>query len=281
MTKLPETPQDRFLSLIALAKREKVRLTPEIEKEIRDHLAEAQARAERGEPMTQEMIEFMENVRLWVGMPEEWREKLRTVEAMANSPEFHEAQKRHISIRQWLDLLHVAGANKEKAQKGNTITEDINWIDETFRFPGRGVIKAKESLSIIDHEKLTRLPDGLVVEKGLHLGGCTGLKSLPEDLRVGSYLNLGGCTGLVKLPERITVGGTLCLTNCTGLKSLPEGLGVGIDLWLNGCTGLTKLPEGLRAGRDLFLSKNLNEQVKQDAERLKKEGQIGGEIKYF
>ena len=251
----------------------KVKLTPEIEKEIRKHLAEAQARAERGEPMTQEMKEVMENVRLWVGMPEAWRNRLRTVEEMTKYPLIikapEEAKQRHISVRQWLDLLHMAQARAERGKK--------RWIDQTFLFPGGGKIDAK-SLDLGKCTGLTILPEGLVVREMLYLGKCTGLQKnkdkllplllekvkegeigglnlwgwplgdgdFPKGLKVVEGLELVDCTGLTSLPEGLEVGWVLNLRGCTGLTSLPEGLKVGGNLILDGCSGLTELPEGLR-----------------------------------
>jgi hypothetical protein len=83
------------------------------------------------------------------------------------------------------------------------------------------------------------------------------------------------------LPDNLSVGGYLHLGGCTGLTELPEGLKVGGDLHLGGCTGLTELPEGLKVGGDLYLSKDLNEQVIKDADRLKEEGKIAEEITGF
>ena len=250
MTKTPETPQV-LLDTLKTAEKAKVKLTPEIEQEIREHLAEAQARAERGEPMTQEMAEFMENVRLWVEMPEGWREKLRTVKDMKNDDEWREIKKCHISVRQWLDLLRMAEAKEEKDEKG--------WIHENFQFPGEGKIRLVTNLDF------------------RHL---SNLKGLPEGLEVVEFLFLDNSTGLISLPEGLSVGMEMSLNGCTGLTGLPEGLKVGGSLFLNGCTGLTHLPEGLSVGNNLFLAENLSKQVKKDAEKLKKEGKIRGNIEY-
>ena len=62
------------------------------------------------------------------------------------------------------------------------------------------------------------------------------------------------------------------------LNRLPDGLSVDGDLSLYGCTGFKKLPDDLSVDGDLYLSPDLNEQVKKDAERLKAEGKIRGEI---
>jgi len=247
MTKKPETPQTPLDSLSDITKgaeKLKVKLTPEIEKEIREHLAEAQARAERGEPMTQEMKEFMENVRLWVGMPEWWREKFKAMETMKKDIEAmkqareapQEAKQRHISVEQWLDFEHLLYmASKASVYEGVPITDD-EWIGRNILFPGKGKIETKESLDIRKRTEITRLPEGLMV---------------------GGGLNLDGCTEITELPKGMMVRWSLCLRDCIAL---------------------TRLPADLEVGGNLDLTKNLNEQVKNDAERLKKDGRIKGKI---
>jgi len=75
-------------------------------------------------------------------------------------------------------------------------------------------------------------------------------------LEVGAMLDLSFCEGLVQLPEKLTVYGSLSLVGCTGLRGLPSSLKVD----------------------ELAISKNSHEQVKKDAERMKEEGKIRGEI---
>ena len=161
--------------------------------------------------------------------------------------ETEEAESRHILTEQWKDLLHMAEAKGE--EKG--------WIAETFTFPGDGKIKT---------------------ERDLRLRGCAGLTRLPEGLLVGGSLWLYGCEDLTKLPKGLSVGVYLDLSGCTSLTELPEGLSVKGNFWLIDCANLTKIPKGLSVGGDLYLSKNLNEQVKKDAERMREEGRIGGKI---
>ena len=255
----PSADQNLLSDILNESGKQKVKLTPEIEKEIREHLAEAQARAEKGEPMTQEMAEFMENVRMWAGMPEAWRNSLKTVEEMKKDSEVmgqireapKEAKQRHISVQQWLNLLHVAEANGERDKK--------RWIDKTFQFPGEGKIETGEELNLTD---------------------CSGLTSLPEGLRVKGNLWLDGCTGLTSLPEDLIVEEELWVDDLSNLTSLPEGLRVNGNLYLGGCTGLTSLPEKMWVGDNLYLSTDLNRQVKEDAERLIKARKINHTIIY-
>ena len=105
------------------------------------------------------------------------------------------------------------------------------------------------SLYLESNIKLTKLPDGLIIEGTMDLDGCTGLTSLPVGLTVKKGLYLRNCTGLTSLSAGLTVGDGLYLNNCTGLTSLPAGLNVG-GLNLENCNGLTSLPA------DLTISKN-------------------------
>jgi len=263
MSKTPNTQSDNqnFLSdILGEAGKPKVKLTPEIEQEIREHLAEAQARAERGEPMTRETAEFMENVRLWVGMPEWWRQKNPTINQTTLRKDWNmltpevrtEAKTRDITPWQWLDLLYVAEslANYDRMSKEQYLKQRL---DKTFEFPGRGEIVAKETLNL-EYRNLTHLPDGLKIKRDLWLEGCKNLTSLPEGLEVEYELNLRDCSGLTHLPKELKVGGDFYLDGCTGLTELPEGLKVENGLLnLNKCKSLTRLPKGLEVERELFL----------------------------
>ena len=274
-TEQPTTSmQERMADLKETLKKEKVKLTPEVELYIQEHLRAVQDKLQNGEDVYEEDLAFIDEVKMWVGMPEEWRNKYVSIEEMKRAgytrESSFEASKRGISIKQWLDLLHVAKADG-KSRK---------WIDETFTFPGGGKIEVERNLDLNLCTGLTTLPEGLEVGGGLYLSFCTGLTHLPEGLKVGGSLDLEACTSLTTLPEGLKVGKWLDLEGCTALITLPEGLKVGWELHVNGCTGLTSLPEGLEVGGNLVLSKNLHAQVKKDAKRLKKEGKIKGEIKY-
>ena len=264
----PSADQNLLSDILNESGKPKVKLTPEIEKEIREHLAEAQARAERGEPMTREMAEFMENVRLWVGMPKNARKIFSSVESLLE--ESVEAEKRHISLNQWLDLLKMADECGKKSLD--------KWIDLTFKFPGDGKIKKNGALFLNGQMELTALPEGLEVSKKLNLAWCPALRILKGGLKVGGSLELGWCTALTSLPDGLEVGVILDLHNCKGLVSLPKGLKVEDHMRLDGCTGLTGLPDDLEVGSGITLSHDLHEEVKWDVERLKRKGNIKGEI---
>jgi len=282
---------DQLDGLTQTLEKEKVQLTPEVEEYVRNHVRAVQDKLQTGQDVRESDLEFIPKVKTWVLMPKEWKDKYKSVEEMAKSEEYIEAKKRNISILQWLDLLHIADAASCEQE----------WIDENFKFPGRGRIETEGDLELNKCTELTRLPNGLTVGKDLRLEGCTGLTKLPEGLKVEwglylagctgltefpekwssvNYLDLSGCAGLTKLPERLKVGEALFLRECAGLTKLPEGLSILWDLDLDGCTGLTKLPEGLSVGENLWLNQDGNEQVKKDAERLKKEGKIKGDILY-
>jgi len=229
------------------AKKNKVQLAPEVEAYIREHLEIVQQKYANNEPVYEEDLEFIKDVRLWVSLQDNVRQMFPTIESM-NKEATDEAVKRHISPKQWLDLLHVA----EAARK------DKKWIDETFRFPGGGRIETDM----------------------IYLNTCTSLKSLPAGLKVRGSINLKNCTSLSTLPAGLKAGRIMDLGGCTSLSTLPAGLKVKGVLVLGGCTSLISLPADLEVGYNLYLPRNLQLQVIKDAERLKREGKIKGEIIY-
>jgi len=266
MTKLSETPpslQDQLLDIQNEAKKNKVQLTPEVEAYIREHLEAVQNKLANREEVMVDDMKFMQDVRLWVSLPEEWRGRYRGIEEAINSKEVQaalnrkinfneaviEAQKRKISFNQWLDLLHVA----ETIKKDKKWIKEKEWIDETFRFPGFNRIETVEDLEVFKGTSLTCIPAGLIVHGFLSLIGCTSLTSLPADLEVNGALNLSDCTSLTYLPINLKIHGNVHLNDCTSLTSPPAGLEVKGYLDLSGCTSLTFIPADLKVGGELSL----------------------------
>ena len=309
--------QDQLADLTQTLEKEKVQLTPEVEEYVRSHVRAVQNKLQAGQDVYENDLEFILKVKMWVLMPKEWRNKYTSIEDMETNEELkgatvsdvYETIKRDISIKQWMDLLHMTEVAEEKRE----------WIDKTFLFPGNGKIETKGNFNLENCTGLTKLPEGLKVGGNLYLTNCTGLTKLPEGLSVGRNLDLTNCTGLTKLPKGLRVGFTLNLNRCTGLTELPEDLMVVLNLSLDGCTGLTelpnnlsvseldlghcasliklpenlsifrhlflghctklkKLPDELSVAGNLYLSDDLDEQIIKDAERLKKEGRIRGKI---
>jgi hypothetical protein len=286
---------EQLADLNQTLEKEKVQLTPEVENYVREHIRAVQDKLQVGQDVYEKDLEFIPNVNLWVLMPKEWREKHPSIEDILKDKEiidiWPEISKRHISVTQWQDLLHMAEAS------GN----EKEWIDKTFQFPGGGKIKVEKDLELGGSTELKKLPEGLKVGGDLSLWGCTGLTELPKGLDVGcnfdlvrctsltslpdqlevkGYLELSDCTSLTHLPEGLVVGGELHLIDCKSLVSLPKRLIVGWNIRLNGCTSLISLPEDLYAGWHLFLSRDANYQVIEDAKRLKSEGKILGKVEY-
>jgi hypothetical protein len=250
----PELPKsqaalEQLADLNQTLEKEKVQLTPEVEKYVRNHVRAVQDKLQAGKDVYENELEFIPIVKMWMKMPKEWREKYPSIEDMTKSEELLESNKRHISIKQWCDLMHVAEVKGKKK----------DWIDKTFTFEN-GKIKTEEDISDFFRQSSLRL--------------------LPDKLEIKGHLDLRGCRELTLLPEEFKVTGYLDIRNCEKLKSLPNGLRVGSYLWLRGCLQLTSLPEDLIIGGDLFVSLGLREQVLKDAEKLKSEGKIGGEIIY-
>jgi len=185
---MPHTPETSSSILEQLseiqdeAKKNKVQLTPEVEAYIREHLEAVQQKLANREEVTEDDMQFMQDVRLWVSLPDNLRQMFPTIEGMSKEISY-ETIKRHISPKQWLDLLHVASAvGKEK-----------KWIDETFRFPGDGII--------------------VTVDKYFNLAYCSSLISLPNKLRVIGDLDIGYSTSLTTLPHDLEVDGNLYISD--------------------------------------------------------------------
>jgi hypothetical protein len=259
-------------------------------------------------------LAFISKVKLWVGMPNHLRDRYKSIKEMEQYyySESLEAKKRGISLKQWLNLLDIA---EMKGEKREWIDDHFSLGGGMIKTTKLNVTDCKELKSLPDglltHEDLdasgcdglTSLPEGLSVGGMLSLRGCTALKSLPDNFfvaemldirdctgltsipdcirRVGGHFDLQGCTGLTSLPKGLRmVVGYLSLKGCVKLTSIPEGISIHDNLWLTGCTGLTSLPKYLSVGANLYLSPDANEQLKKDAERLKHEGKIKGEILY-
>jgi len=272
------------------AKKNKVQLTPEVQAYIREHLENVQQILAKGEHVTEHDLRFMQEVRMWVRIPDNIRKLYTNIEEMDEEIS-NEVYKRGISPKQWFDILHVAEA----------ANQDRQWIDEKFIFPGGGIIKTEWNLELEDCKTLTSLPANLIVNGNLNLKGATALRSLPDNLKVKGSLHLRHCIHLVTLPnslkvegsitldychsltlpDNLHVGGFLGLNYCTSLTSLPNNLIVDESLWLAHCTSLTSLPSDLKVGSNLHLTNDLSEQVKKDAKRLKKEGKIKEGVDYI
>jgi len=236
---------EQLADLTQILEKEKVQLTPEVEEYVREHVRAVQDKLQAGQDVYEKDLEFIAKVRTWVTMPKELREKYPRVEEMVKSEEViylkPEAYKRNISIKQWEILLHTAKMRTMMWTVGKVTEKDKKVMEKEW------------------------------IDRNVIFPGNGKIKFKTD-------FALPGCTELTELPDELSVGGALLLRGCTGLTGLPKGLSVEGNLDLAGCTGLTKLPEGLSVSENSYLSVNLNEQVKKDAERLKKEGKIHGEI---
>jgi hypothetical protein len=140
--------------------------------------------------------------------------------------------------------------------KKETLKKIFNFLEkeENIKIPFK--VKLLNNYSLTDEElivkrdlnltnsKITSLPKGLKVGRGLTLFGCKHIESLPEGLEVGQNLILYG-TKITSLPEGLVVGGDLFLRELD-IQSLPKGLKVGGSLYIKN-TPLAKLSnESLR-----------------------------------
>jgi hypothetical protein len=164
------------------------------------------------------------------------------------------------------------GMSNNLREKYKSIKEmEQYYHSESLEAKKRG-ISLKQWLNLLDIAEVSAINEKEWIDKNFQFKN--GKIVFPR------HLSLIGYVEFTSLPENLEVLGFLNLMNCKGLTSLPKGLKVGESLGLAGCTGLTSLPKDLSVFINLWLSEDLNEQVKKDAERLKHEGKIKGEILY-
>ncbi len=258
--------------------KEKVKLTPEVEEYIRSHLKVVQDKIADDKDIFEEDLAFIGKVKMWIFLPKDIREKYESIDEMEKSDKVqnavHEANKRGLDVRRWLDLLHMAeSAGKEQG-----------WIDDTFTFEG-GKIICEGDLKLRICTSLKSLPEGLHVGGILDLYNCESLTSLPKGLRVEKYLALEGCSklqadkhevllylwGKIKndeikslslnkwpledgdMPDNLHIKEALDLSHCTSLTALPDNLQADSILNLRGCTSLFSLPKNFTMGGFLDL----------------------------
>ncbi len=170
------------------------------------------------------------------------------------------------------------------------------WFKSRFRFVEDNLIESKK-LIIGSNKSLTQLPPNLFQVKGyLELKDCSSLTKLPERLAIiEGNLILSQCISLIKIPS-MTVWGGVDLDGCRNIRVLPNYLNIGNYLSLIGCLDLSYLPEELHVGGSFVLDQNspiqllpkslkvrgdiyVPEHLKQQADTLKNQGRIQGEVK--
>jgi len=232
--------------------------TSETSSSLQDRIAEIQNEAKKNKvQLTPEVHEYI-------------REHLEAVQQkLAKNEQVYEEDLAFIKdVRLWVSLpeqLRKIYKNIEKMKQSANIKDIVQkasdrGISIKQLFDLRHIASAKKRWQEWIDETFT-FPGGFRIETvgQLNLSVCASLTTLPDNLTVNTNLNLSDCISLTSLPSNLTVGGFLSLKNCTSLTDLPD------DLNVRG---------------DLDLTKNLKEQVIQDAKRLKKEGKIKGQIKF-
>lgn len=103
----------------------------------------------------------------------------------------------------------------------------------------------------LNYSSITSLPEGLQVERNLHLSCCSSLKYLPKSLKVGSSLVLSK-SAITSLPEDLEVIQDLIMAY-TNISFLPDNLTLKGYLDLTG-SAITSLPKNLKVGKGLKLT---------------------------
>jgi len=127
MSASANTPSDRQSILDQIseiqdeAKKNKVKLTPEVQAYIREHLEVVQQKLVNKEEVTEDDLKFMQEARLWVDLPKHLREKYSSIQEMNQSNEVAEVKKLKLKSQyserlitlQHYGFLAEAGKSKE------------------------------------------------------------------------------------------------------------------------------------------------------------------------
>jgi len=208
-----EAVQEQLAEIRDQSEKEKIPLTKEVEEYTRANLRKVQEKLAKGEPVYPADMEFIGKVKLWMEMPMEWRERLKSIKEMEEddvvTSRVVETEKRGISLKQWLALKHLEEFTPRNIS---------GWIDKRFRFPGGGKIMYVGPFRLVLTSDLKVFPDNLSIQGLLDIQGCSGLENLPINLSIDGDLILEGCTGLRGLPESLTMGGDLYISKNMAAK---------------------------------------------------------------
>lgn len=112
----------------------------------------------------------------------------------------------------------------------------------------------------LSHSSIVSLPEGLQVERDLHLSYCSSLQFLHKNLKVGGSLVINKST-IISLPEDLEVIQDLIMPY-TNTSFLPDNLTLKGYLDLTG-SAITSLPKNLKVGKGLMLCKTSIKNVSQ------------------
>ena len=99
-----------------------------------------------------------------------------------------EAEKRGITVEQWMGVLHIIESD---------VTEEVN--HNTFEYDGNGNIMVNGDLTLCD-SGVERLPKNLKVKEGLYVNGSEALLELPLGLEAG-IIDLTFCDAMNEIRE--------------------------------------------------------------------------------
>lgn len=112
----------------------------------------------------------------------------------------------------------------------------------------------------LSHSSIASLPEGLQVQRDLHLSYCSSLQFLPKNLKVRGSLVINK-SAICSLPEDLEVIQDLFMS-CTNISFLPDNLTLKGYLDLTG-SAITSLPKNLKVGKCLMLCKTSIKKVSQ------------------
>ena len=112
----------------------------------------------------------------------------------------------------------------------------------------------------LSHSSITSLPEGLQVQRDLHLSYCSSLKYLPNNLKVRGSLVINK-SAICSLPEDLEVIQDLIMPY-TNISFLPDNLTLKGYLDLTG-SAIISLPKNLKVGKGLMLCETSIKKVSQ------------------
>ncbi len=253
---LPNTPTsltDQLADIKEALEKEKIKLTPEVEEYIKTHLHTIQDKIADKKDITKGDLAFIGKVKTWILMPEEWREKYPTIHDLEASGEMDnmqnaiwEANKRQISIQQWLDMNRMIDAVAADPNLSMYTTD----IDKLFEFKDGRIITINgrnDIVEIVDTDRFVRMPENFTIDGDLVIKNCHSFAALPKGLIVNGDITIENCSSFTTFPEGIVVQKDIQIYDCHSLVELPDNMIFNKNLYCRNCTSLTHLPTGLEA----------------------------------
>ena len=240
MNETQMTSQDinrEISDITEMAEREQVKLTSEVRQYLHDGMGKALDKAESG--VTIEDMQFLEDVKDWMTMPEDWRNKYPNIETMKNSKEYGYFESNNISMKRLAELYLMT------FQMAQGI-EWLEFVDLMIVINKNGSIIWHDSghaMATYNNDMIKKSPEDIrATNFGFH--NCKSLVEVGGDIHVGENIEFADCPSLVIINKKLKAK-TIKFQNCDNLEDLPEDM-ITDQLIIISCPKIKKLPESLR-----------------------------------